>query len=113
MTKEQINYQDFEKLDIKIGLIKKAEPHPNADKLLVLTVDLGEEQDRTICAGIKEYYKPEELEGKSSIFITNLAPRTLRGVESNGMIMAAGSQESKVFTLLTPEKAMKPGTSVS
>ena len=113
MTKEKINYEDFEKLDIKIGLIKKAEPHPNADKLLVLTVDLGEDEDRTICAGIKEYYKPEELKGKSSIFITNLAPRTLRGVESNGMIMAAGSKEENIFTLITPEKTMKPGTLVS
>jgi len=86
----KIPFSDFSKLDMRVGKIIKVEDHPNADKLFVMTVDLGEEE-RTIVAGLKGFYSKEELEGKSSIFVVNLEPVSLRGVESNGMIMAASN----------------------
>lgn len=112
--KPQINFPDFEKLDIRVGLIEKAEDHPNADKLYVLTVDFGKEiGKRTICAGLKPYMSVENLEGKKSIFLINLAPRELRGVTSEGMILAAGNDKKDSFTILCPEEDMEPGSKIS
>lgn len=108
--KPEIQFPDFEKLDLRVGLIKKVEDHPNADKLLVLTVDLGEEE-RTIVAGLKGHYTPEKLEGKKAIFIANLAPVKLRGIESNGMILAATSEDKVI--ILQPESDIEPGTKIS
>ena len=108
----KIPYSDFEKLDLRVGLIKKAEPHPNASKLLVLTVDLGEPADRTIVAGLKNHYTPSELEGKKAIFVANLEPAILRGIESNGMILAAVSQDESQIIFLTTEKDIKQGSKI-
>jgi methionine--tRNA ligase beta chain len=113
MKKETIKYSDFEKLDLKIGKILEIEPHPNADKLLVLKVYLGEETERTIVAGIKKHYKPEELIGMKTIFVANLEPVTLRGVESNGMILATGSKETNSCTIITPEGDVPQGTKIN
>ena len=116
MTNEKIPYEDFAKLDLRVGQIVKAEKHPNADKLLVLTVDLGSEvpdSPRTIVAGIAEHYETSDLEGKKAIFITNLAPATLRGIESNGMILAAVSEDKTTIKFLTPESDIPIGTKVS
>ncbi len=100
---EQVEYKDFEKLDIRIGTVKEVNPHPNADKLYVLKIQFDKEPDRQIIAGIKNYYKPEEILGKQVAVIVNLKPATLRGVESNGMLLAADNDEGKVV-VLTPEK---------
>ena len=111
--KPQITYQDFEKLDLRVATIKKAEEIENADKLYKLTIDVGELGERIICAGIKEFYKPEELEGKQIILLANLEPRKMRGIESQGMLLAASTEDhSKVF-LLKPDKEIKPGSCVS
>jgi methionyl-tRNA synthetase len=110
---EKINYEDFAKLDMKVGHITKVEDHPNADKLLVLTVDLAEESQRTICAGLKAFYKKEDLEGKKAVFITNLAPRTLRGIESNGMILAASDNSHEKVVFLSPESDIEVGAKIS
>jgi methionine--tRNA ligase beta chain len=110
---EKIPYSNFAKLDLRIGKILEVEPHPNADKLLVLKVDLSEEKPRTIVAGIKNFYSPEKLIGKKAIFVANLEPVTLRGTESNGMILAAGSKETNSCTLIKPEKDIPEGTKVS
>tara|TARA_Y100000310_G_scaffold344244_1_gene455946 strand:+ start:8448 stop:8786 length:339 start_codon:yes stop_codon:yes gene_type:complete len=110
---EKITIDDFSKLDLRVGEIKKAEPHPNADKLLVLTVDLGEDKERTIVAGLKGHYEPSDLEGKKAIFISNLEPAELRGVESNGMILAAVSEDKEKITILQPEEDMPAGTKIS
>jgi methionyl-tRNA synthetase len=83
----KIPFTDFEKLD---------ENHPKADKLYVLKVDLGESELRTIVAGLKPYYTHENLKGKQAIFVANLSPVNLRGVESNGMILAASNEEKKM-----------------
>jgi methionyl-tRNA synthetase len=106
--KESIPYQDFEKLDMRVGTIVKAENHPNADKLVVLTVDIGDEV--TVVAGIKQWYNPAELVGKKIVLLANLEPTTLRGVKSNGMILAA--QDDTGVSLLTVDKDVKSGSKV-
>jgi len=111
--KEKVEFSDWDKLDLVVGQIKKVENHPNADKLYVLEVDLGEGSTRTIVAGIKPFYKKEELENKKAIFIANLKPIKLRGVESNGMILAAGDKEKTKVVFLSPEKDLEVGSRVS
>lgn len=83
-----IKYEDFAKLDLRVATILDAQPHPDADKLVVLQVDLGSEK-RQIVAGIKKYYACDQLVGKQIIVVTNLEPRALRGVTSHGMLLAA------------------------
>ncbi len=104
--KDNIAYDDFAKLDIRIAKIVKAEEVEGADKLLKLTLDVGDLGERTVAAGIKAWYKPEDLEGKLVPYLANLEPRMLRGVESQGMLVAAGSEEA---VLLHPDKDLEPG----
>jgi len=85
---EKIGIEDFAKVEMRVGQVKTAERIVGADKLLKLTVDIGSEI-RQICAGIAQFYEPESLVGRKVVVVTNLAPRKLRGVESNGMIVAA------------------------
>ena len=87
-TPEKIGIEDFAKVEMRVGQIKTAERIVGADKLLKLTVDIGTEI-RQICAGIAQFYEPEKLLGRKVAVVVNLAPRKLRGVESNGMIIAA------------------------
>ena len=86
--KDPIDYEDFAKLDMRVGLVQSCEKHPNADKLLVFQVKMGNEV-RQIVSGVADCYKPEELMGKKVIVLANLKPRKLRGVESNGMLLFA------------------------
>jgi methionyl-tRNA synthetase len=85
----QITIDDFAKVDLRVGVVKSAVPVKNADKLLHLAVDIGEAQPRSIVAGIALAYKPEALVGRKVVIVANLAPRKLRGLESQGMIVAA------------------------
>ncbi|MBU1051821.1 MAG: methionine--tRNA ligase subunit beta [Nanoarchaeota archaeon] len=110
---EKIPFGDFAKLDMRVGEIKKVEDHPNADKLLVLTVDLGEGDERTIVAGLKGFYSAEDLVGKKTIFVANLEPVSLRGVESNGMILAGVSEDKSVVKILEIDNSMEVGTRIS
>ena len=105
-----ISIDDFRKIELKIATVKSAEPHPNADKLMVLQIDLGAEQ-RQICAGIRQHYTPEELIGKQVVVVANLETAKLRGLESQGMLLAA-SDEGRVI-ILTPEKSVVAGAKVS
>jgi methionyl-tRNA synthetase len=105
-----ISIDEFRKVELKVATIKSAEPHPNADKLMLLQIDLGEEQ-RQICAGIRNYYTPEELVGKQIVVVANLETAKLRGLESQGMLLAASDQGRVV--ILTPEKAVLPGAKIS
>jgi methionyl-tRNA synthetase len=86
---DQITIDDFAKVDLRVGVVKSAVPVKNADKLLHLAVDIGEAQPRSIVAGIATAYKPEALVGRKVVIVANLAPRKLRGLESQGMIVAA------------------------
>jgi methionyl-tRNA synthetase len=106
--KELISYKDFEKLDIRTGEIVEAAKHPNADKLVVMKVDIGEIV--TVVAGIKQWYDPQELVGKKVILLANLEPITLRGVKSNGMILAA--EDEKGVSLLTVDKDVESGSQI-
>lgn len=101
---------EFRKIELKVATIKKADPHPNADRLLILQVDLGSEE-RQIVAGIKAHYAPETLVGKQVIVVANLATAKLRGVESQGMVLAASDGDRLV--ILSPEKEIQPGAKVS
>ncbi len=105
-----ITIEDFMKLKLVVATIRRAEDHPQADRLYLLTVDLGEEE-RTLVAGIKEYYQPEELVGKQLVVVENLEPATIRGVESRGMILAA--QSGNTLSLVTLDREIAPGAPVS
>ncbi len=113
-TKPEITYDDFVKLDLRIATIVEAITHPNADRLLVLQVDLGEET-RQICAGIKAYCQPQDLVGKQIVVVVNLAPRKIRGEESNGMLLAASHLEGENVLDVVPlglSKTVPAGSSV-
>lgn len=104
-----INYEDFAKVEITLGTIVNAEIIPEADRLLKLTVDFGEEAPRQVVSGIREYVSDvESLIGKQSPFITNLEPRTIRGYESQAMILAANTEET--FAFFHPSVALPAGT---
>ena len=96
-------------MEIRVAEVKSVEEHPDADKLLVLKVDLGEDE-RQIVAGIKGHYSPEELVGKRIVLLANLEPAIIRGVESKGMLLAA--QDGDTISILTPEKPVSPGSLV-
>lgn len=121
--KEQITFDDFFKVDLRVATIEQAEPHPNADRLLKLQIDLGPLGKRQICAGVRAYYDPQSLIGRQIIVVANLAPRQIRGEESNGMLLAAsatqiqgeGDQAKEVVTdviLLAPQKPAPAGSTV-
>lgn len=111
MTEGIISYEDFEKLDLRVGEIIKVEEIAGADKLYKLTIDIGEET-RTVCAGIKQYYSRDELKGKKIILLANLAPRKLKGIESQGMILAAVSDDENEVVLLSPESEIEVGAKI-
>ena len=92
MHMEEVPYDHFAKLDIRVGTVVSAELVPETDKLIKCTVDLGELGKRTIVSGIAQWKKPEELIGRQFPYIVNLAPRTLRGIESQGMLLAASDE---------------------
>lgn len=99
---DPITYEDFSKLELRVAKVLEARPHPNADKLLLLQIDVGDAQ-KQIVAGIRQHYSPEELVGKRIVVVNNLEPAMLRGESSNGMLLAATSGEKVV--LLTPDDA--------
>jgi methionyl-tRNA synthetase len=106
---EKITYDDFAKVEITVGTILSVEVVPDADKLLRLEVDFAEETPRQILSGIREYFEdPQALVGRQCPFVTNLAPRTIRGLESNGMILAASTADA--LALLHPSISVPAGT---
>ena len=105
-----ISIDEFSKIEVKVGTVKSAERVPETDKLLRLMIDFGEEAPRQIVSGISAYVpEPESLVGRQLAFVTNLEPRTIRGLESNGMLFAVGSEDT--FAFLTPDRVVPPGTS--
>jgi len=111
-TTNLVSFDDFVKVQLRIGKVIEAEDHPNADKLLVLTVDLGDEK-RRICAGLKGHYTPEALLGKNLVIVANLAPRMMRGIPSEGMLLAASSPDKSRVIVLTVDSDIEPGSAVS
>ena len=107
-----VTFDDFLKLDLRVARILEAREHPNADKLLILRVDLGTEQ-RQLVAGIRGHYPPADLVGKLIIVVSNLAPRKMRGEDSQGMLLAASNADHTQVILLTTMSDMAPGSKVS
>ena len=105
---ETIAFSDFKKLDLRMGRVNAAEPIEGADKLLKLTVSLGSET-RIIVAGIAQHHAPETLVGRTFPFVLNIEPRTLKGVPSEGMLLAC-ARDGETPVLLSPEKDVPPGT---
>ncbi|MDO8521698.1 MAG: hypothetical protein Q7S08_00210 [bacterium] len=112
--KAQISYDDFAKLDIRIGTVVAAELVPDTDKLIKCRVDFGTPPagggTRTIISGIAQWRKPEELMGQQFPYIVNLEPRVIRGIESEGMILAVGVEDG--IALLNPDKDVPPGSRI-
>ncbi len=106
-----IEFADFQKLDLRVGTVLEAERHPNADKLLKLRIDLGEETPRQIISGLAEHFAPEDLPGKQVCVVANLAPRTIRGLESQGMVLTA--QTGGTLRLVTAAGEVAPGGKIS
>lgn len=108
---EYISIDEFKKLDARIGVVLSAEAVEGSEKLIKLTLDFKEETPRQILSGIKQWYTPESLIGKRMLFVINLAPRSMMGLESQGMLMAVdGVDGAPVF--LVPEQEVLPGARV-
>ena len=107
----RISIDEFAKIKVQVGTVMTAELVPETEKLLRLTVDFGEEKGpRQIVSGIRAYVnEPEDLVGRQLAFVTNLAPRKIKGLESDGMLFAVGEGDS--FAFLTPDRPVPPGTS--
>ena len=106
-----ISFADFQKMELVTGLVKECREHPNADKLLVLKVEVGG-REKQLVAGIRGHYTPDEMVGKTIIVVDNLEPAKLRGETSEGMLLAASDPDGRVI-LLTTEKDAPPGSKVS
>ncbi len=107
---ETVSFEDFEDMKIRLGVVKSVEEHPNADKLYKVKIVVGETELQT-CAGLKNHYEPEELEGKTVVALANLEPAELRGEKSECMMLAAEDDEGNV-ALLHPDKDMKSGSKI-
>jgi len=103
------SFEDWKKIDLRVGEIATVEDHPNADKLVVMTVDMGNET-RTLVAGLKEHYDTDELVGKKVVVFTNLEQKELRGVKSEGMVLAAVNDDTVV--LISPEMDIPNGARI-
>jgi methionyl-tRNA synthetase len=113
MTEGIVNFDDWSKLDLRVAKIKEVEEIEGADKLFKLTLDVGEEiGERVICAGIKPYYTKKELKGKKIIYFSNLSPRKMKGIESQGMLLAASTEGHEKVILITPEKDIEVGSRI-
>ncbi len=122
-----IDFDHFSKLDLRVATVKACEAHPNADKLLKVTLDDGTPDGRQVCAGVKAWYEPESLIGKQVVVVANLEPRKLRGEISQGMILAASElkaepaadaegrpgPEERDVVVVTLDKPVAPGSRVS
>lgn len=107
-----IEYDDFAKLELRVATVLECKPHANADKLLVLQIDLGGEK-RQICAGLRQHYAPEQLVGKQIVVVANLASRQMRGEISQGMLLAATDTSSGRVILISPSEPASSGSKVS
>lgn len=111
MTKDNVSFSDWQKLDLRVAEILKVEIIDGADKLYKLKIDLGTET-RTLVAGLKPYYTKDELEGKKCLVFTNLEPRKIKGIDSQGMILAAVNDDHSVIKLLNPDGVIDIGARI-
>ena len=109
---EVIDFNTFNKVEMRVGRVLEVRDHPNADKLLCMTVDLGSEQ-RQLVAGLKGYYEPDQLVGKDVVVVVNLEPRKMRGELSQGMVLAAVTEDFSQVRLVMPDSEIPPGSRVT
>ena len=107
---DKISFEEFKKIDIRVGEVKEVEKIPDTDKLLKLQVEFGNGEMRQIVSGIAQYYSPEDLIGRQFPFVYNLESRTIRGEESNGMILGVGGDTG--FVVLIPAQEVPPGSQI-
>ena len=107
-----IQYDDFARLELRVATVLECKAHPNADKLLILKVDLGTEQ-RQICAGLRQHIEPEQMVGKQIVVVANLAPRQMRGEVSQGMLLAATDAATGKVIVICPSEQVGAGSKVS
>jgi methionyl-tRNA synthetase len=113
-TSTTINYDDFAKLDLRVATVLECKPHPNADKLLVLQIELANGERRQICAGLRLFYQdPQQLVGKQIVVVANLAPRQMRGEVSNGMLLASTDSATGRVIIISPSEAVAAGSKVN
>lgn len=105
-----ITIEDFRQIELRIADVVSVEPHPQADRLLILKIRIGEDE-KTLVAGIREHYSPTELIGKKIVVVANLAPTVIRGVTSEGMVLAASDDQN--LTLLVPDRGISSGAKIS
>ncbi len=105
-----ISFEEFKQLDLQVGTIVEVNEHPNADKLVKLSADIGEQEPIQLVAGVKGYYENEELEGKQIVILTNMEPATIRGERSEGMLLAATTEQD--VALIGPDQKVPPGTGI-
>ena len=103
-----VPFTEFQKIDLRVGKVRKVEEIEGLDRIYKLEIDIGEKKPRTILAGVKEHFKPSELLGKSVVVVANLEPKDVRGTLSEGMLLAAEIDGRPI--LLVPEEKVKPGT---
>ena len=108
-----VTFDTFKQLDIRVAEVKTARPHPNADRLLLLTVQTAPDEIRQLVAGIRGHYEPEALVGRKVVVLCNLEPAKIRGEWSNGMILAASSGDKEQVKFLTPEADLPAGSVIS
>ncbi len=108
-----VEFNDWMNLDLRVAEIKGAEDIEGADKLFKISLDVGKLGERTVCAGLKEFYSKENLKGKKVIYFSNLKPRVMRGIESQGMLLAASTSDHGKVVLLIPEAEIENGSRVS
>lgn len=112
MSAGEIDFKDWSELDIRVAEVKSVEDIPGADKLYKLNLDVGDLGERTICSGLKNYYSKEDLEGRKIIYFSNLKPRVMMGVESQGMLLAASTDDHSKVSLLKPDAEIANGTRI-
>ena len=112
-TTTTIKYDDFAKLDLRVATVLECKPHGNADKLLVLQIELANGERRQICAGLRKDYQPEQLIGRQIVIVANLEPRIMRGEPSQGMLLAATDGASGKVIVVTPAEQTASGSKVS
>ena len=110
---KEINFDEWMDLDLRVAEVKQVEDIEDADKLYKINLDVGELGGRTVCAGLKPYYSKEDLKGKKVIYFSNLKPRKLKGIESQGMLLAASKENHGKVVLITPEKDIESGSRIS
>lgn len=111
-TNSTVQYDDFARLELRVATVLECKPHANADKLLVLQIDLGTEK-RQICAGLRQHMDAEQLLGKQIVVVANLAPRTMRGEVSQGMLLAATDSATGKVIVISPSEPAAAGSKVS